>query len=104
MPVIYLILPFFQEVIDRRREDTLMAVSLDLPAEEEEETGKEVIPREGEGNNLAYQSFKEALLGWSWVLKDSHESLPLTEEWQCHLMVSVIYILFLFSILISIFS
>ena len=54
-----------------------MATSQDLPTEEEEEAGGEVIFSEGEGDNPASQSFEEALFGWSWVLKDSDESLPL---------------------------
>ena len=61
---------FFQEVIGRRREETLMVVSQDLPAEREEETGGEIILSEGEGDSLAHQSIEEALLSWSWVLKD----------------------------------
>ena len=73
-----------------------MTVSWDLPTKGEEETGGEVIPSEGEGSSLSHQSFEEALLGWSWVLKDSDESLPLTEEWWHDLTVLVIYILFSF--------
>ena len=58
-----------------------MAASQDLPTQGEEEIGREVIPNEGEGDSLAHQSFEEALFSWSWVLKDSDELLPLTEEW-----------------------
>ena len=57
-----------------------MAASRDLPAKEDEDAGWEVNPSEGEGNRPACQSFEEALFGWSWVLKDPGESLPLTEE------------------------
>ena len=87
-----------------------MAASKDLPTKREEVTSGEVIPSVGQEDSPAHQSFKEALLGWSWVLKDSDESLPLTEEWWQHLTVSVRYFFHFYSVFhhiifpISIFS
>ena len=66
-----------------------MAHSRDLPVKED--VGEEVIASEGQGDSLACQSFEETLFGWSWVLKDSGNLLPLTEEWRHHLTISVMY-------------
>ena len=46
-----------------------MTAIQDLP-NEGEETGREVIPSEGEGDIQVHQSFKEPLFGWPWVLED----------------------------------
>ena len=53
--------------------------------------GREVIASEEKSESLAHQSFKEALFGWSWVLKDSGKSLPLIEERRHHLFILAIY-------------
>ena len=68
-----------------------MAVFQHPPTKGEKETDGEDILREGDSNGPAHQSFEEALFGWSWVLKDSDESLPLSEERWHLLIVLVIY-------------
>ena len=74
-----------------------MAVPRGLPAEGKEEVGGKVIPGEG-GWQPDLSELHGGPFGWSWVPKDSGESLPLTEEWRHHLTVSVMDIcLFLFS-------
>ena len=40
-----------------------MSASWDLPTKEEEGTGEEVIPIEGQGDNQAHQSFDKARFG-----------------------------------------
>ena len=81
----------FQEAINRRREETVMAVSKSLPSEGKEEMCGKDIPSEWH-DSPSHQSFKKAPFTWSQVLEDSDKSLPLTEEWQLHVMISVIYI------------
>ena len=50
-----------QEAIDKRREEIIVAAFQTLPVEEEEETVREVIPSEGDGDSPACQSLEEAL-------------------------------------------
>ena len=66
-----------------------MAASRDLLTEKEEDTGREVVPSEGEGDSPVCQSFEETLFGLSWVLKDSGELFSVAEEWRCHLTILV---------------
>ena len=61
----------FQDDINRRRKETLVAITKDLPTEGKEETGRENIHSEEESTSPAHQSFKEAVFSWSQVLKDS---------------------------------
>ena len=65
-----------QEAINKGGEETLTAASRDLSTKWEEETGREVIPSEREGDSLAHQSFQKALF---------------TEECQQYLTISVRY-------------
>ena len=72
-------------------EEILQTDPRGLPTKEVDE-GREVIPSEGEGDSPAHQTFEEALFGWSWVLQDFGESLPLIDERRPELAVSVIYL------------
>ena len=58
-----------QEAINKRREETLMSASQDLPSKEKEEIGREVIPSEGKATAQLIRALRKALFGWSWVLQ-----------------------------------
>ena len=68
-----------------------MSASQDLPTKGEEEIGREDIASQGEDHSPPHQIFKEALFGWSWVLKHYDESLPLTDKLLQHLTILVTY-------------
>ena len=80
----------FQDALNILWEETLAAASRGPPSVKMRMWVRRSFPVRRD-DNPAHQSFNEALFGWSWVLKNSGESLPLTKERGYQLTVSVIY-------------